>query len=202
MEGLPDCRDRQPLPQGGKHLFPRNPGVVGVKVEHTAGKPAAGTPEHILAQVDVQVPAFGLVVAAGAGDVVADFPGGRGGQPKQGGHVAHVERFHSLSFPGLLCLSGSLLQGIVAQVFGCRRDVLVPCKLVGHPQDGLGIQGEHFPQCLAAVLGDGARGALGLAKLFLRGGFPDFMGGFGLRIPLGLSPSSSGASAKKASPAA
>ena len=53
---------------------------------------------------------------------------------------------------------------------------------------GLGIQGEHLPQCLAAVLGDGARGALGLTQLFLRRGFPDFISGFGLRFPLGSLP--------------
>ena len=106
----------QELLQG---LFPGDFGVKSVQIQHAAGKPAPGTPEHILAQVDVQVPALGLVITAGAGEVEAVLPGGRGGQSQQGDDVHHVKKLHVTSFPGLSPRSRRcLFQGIITEQFG------------------------------------------------------------------------------------
>ena len=119
-QGLPgiECLSF-PVQELLQDFLPGNFGVKSVQIQHAAGKPAPGAPEHILAQVDVQVFAFGLVVAAGTGDVVAALPGGRGGQPQQGDNVHHVKKLHVTSFPGLSPRSRHcLFQGIITEQFG------------------------------------------------------------------------------------
>ena len=103
-------------------ILPGDSRVMGIQVQNAAGKPAPGAPEHVLAQVDVQVFPLGLVIAARAGDVIAALPGRRDGQPQHWDDVHHVEPFHTSSFPGLALKSGrSLLRSQPAQGAVCSR---------------------------------------------------------------------------------
>ena len=122
-----------------EHIAPGDALIIGVQVEDAAGKLAAfGAAEHILFQIDVQMPAAGTgCVADGTGNVVCRFAVGRLRNRQKWKEIVHlITQLHEPPLSGgrhdtapLIRIQALSLHGLLADEPGPGGDLLIALEI-------------------------------------------------------------------------